>query len=68
MSTLNPILRAVAQWNEADRELFEERAAIMEFDGNMRRDIAEGRPFEAVKQIRAERERLGFKQENRNER
>lgn len=61
--TLSRIASIVAQWNEADRELYEERAAIMEFDGGLRRDLAEGKAFEAVKRIREERERLAFKAE-----
>jgi len=39
MSTF--ILNTVAQWLEADRELFEERAAIMEYDGGLSRPDAE---------------------------
>ena len=31
----------MALWSDLDRELFEERAAIMEFDGGLTRDEAE---------------------------
>ena len=36
-----PAVPTKKQWSEAEREAFEERAAIMEFDGGLSRDEAE---------------------------
>jgi len=42
-------------WSAADREAYEERAAIMEHDGGMRRDVAEVRAYQDVAALRRER-------------
>lgn len=43
-----------AGWTEGDRETYEERAAIMEFDGGLSRRTAEKRAYEMVRsEIRA---------------
>ena len=48
------VARAVAQLSEGDREAFEERAAIFEYDGGLPRAEAERRALGAV---RAEQQR-----------
>ena len=45
-TTKDSILAAVARWNEDRRDAFEERAAIIEFDGGETRDVAERIAFE----------------------
>lgn len=48
------VARAVAQFDEGDREAFEERAAIFEYDGGLTRIEAERR---ALAVVRAEQQR-----------
>jgi hypothetical protein len=53
---LDPLVaRAVAQLDEADREAFEERAAIMEYDGGLPRREAERRALALVQADRRAR-------------
>jgi hypothetical protein len=40
--------RLVKHWGPCDRETFEERAAIMEFDGGIPRDKAEAMAYKAT--------------------
>jgi len=56
---LNPrIARAVAHWEEAWRERFQERASLIEFDGGLPRAEAEER---AAAEVGVERARAGRK-------
>lgn len=48
------VAQAVAQFDECDREAFEERAAIFEYEGGMSRREAERR---ALHEVRAEQRR-----------
>lgn len=56
LQPLDPLVaRAVAQLDEADREAFEERAAIMEYDGGLPRREAERRALALVQADRRAR-------------
>jgi hypothetical protein len=43
------ILEEVNSWPESLRELFEERAAIMEFEGGYSRELAEAMAYRDIK-------------------
>lgn len=56
LEPLDPLVaRAVAVLDEADREAFEERAAIMEYDGGLPRREAERRALALVQADRRAR-------------
>lgn len=53
---------SIADWPEYWRELYEERAALMEFEGNIPRSLAESR---AATEIRRKHEKESSHESNR---
>lgn len=47
-----PVLRAIKDWTQDQVDEFEERAAIIEFDGNTRRSNAELLAFQQIMRAR----------------
>lgn len=53
------LMESLGDLSHEERELFEERAAIAEYDGGMPRPIAEAEARRAVGHLRWQRSRLG---------